>query len=183
MQNKPWEYKKAILADTAHLTMNQEILQKEQWTISDIDERTRALIEQIIDLYPYCSASDDVISKHIISIDWDGVYALAHFYEEDGSVEIQEGSEIVKYVQSEIEEWQYDIYSDLLEDGIIRETEKGAVFVKSYMFIPQRTSYTALSAAAGFILCGSRNGWEYWKDESGKSLNENSQLKQKFIGR
>lgn len=183
MQNKPWEYKKAILADTAHLTMNQLILEKEKWTIADIDERTKMLIEQIIELYPYCSASDDVISKHIISINWDGVSAIAHFYEEDGSVEVQEGSEIVKYVQSEVEEWQYDIYSALLEDGIIKETEKGAVFVKPYMFIPQRTSYTALSAAAGFILCGSRNGWEYWKDENGKSLNENVALKQKFIGK
>ena len=183
MQNKPWDYKKAILENTAHLTMNQAILRKIEWTISDIDERTKALIEQIIELYPYCSASDDVISKHIISIDWDNVRAITHFYEEDGSVEIQEGSEIVKYEEADIEEWQYDIYKDLLDDGIIKETEKGAVFVKSYMFIPQRTSYTALSATAGLILCGSRNGWDYWKDESGKSLNENLALKQRFIGR
>ena len=183
MQNKPWEYKKAILSDTAHLTINQEILKKSQWTIADIDERTKNLIEQIIELYPYCSASDEVISKHVISINWDGVSALAHFYEEDGSVEIQEGSEIVKYSPSETEDWQYDIYSDLLDDGIIKETEKGAVFVKAHMFIPQRTSYTALSAAAGFILCGTRNGWEYWKDENGKPLNENAELKQKFTGK
>ena len=183
MQNKPWDYKKAILADTAHLTMNQAILEKSEWTIWDIDERTTALIEQIIELYPYCSASDAVISKHIISINGDGISAIAHFYEEDGSVEIQEGSEIVKYIPSEIEEWQYDIYRDLLDDGIIKETEKGAVFVKPYMFMPQRTSYTALSAAAGFILCGSRNGWEYWKDENGKPLNENAELKRRFIGK
>ena len=49
--------------------------------------------------------------------------------------------------------------------------------------MPQRTSYTALSAAAGFILCGSRNGWEYWKDENGKPLNENAELKRRFIGK
>jgi hypothetical protein len=163
--------------------MNQAILEKSEWTIYDIDERTTALIEQIIELYPYCSASDAVISKHIISINGDGISAIAHFYEEDGSVEIQEGSEIVQYVPSEIEEWQYDIYRDLLDDGIIKETEKGAVFVKPYMFMPQRTSYTALSAAAGFILCGSRNGWEYWKDENGKPLNENAELKRRFIGK
>lgn len=183
MQNKPWDYKKEILADTAHLIMNQAILEKPDWTIADIDERTKLLIEQIIELYPYCSASDDVISKHIISLDWGGISAIAHFYEEDGSVEVQAGSEIAKYEGSDADEWQYEIYSDLLDDGIIKETEKGAVFVKSYMFIPQRTSYTALSAAAGFILYGSKNGWEYWKDQSGRPLSENLELKHKFTGK
>ncbi len=183
MKNKPFEFKKAILSDTAHLTMNSSILQKANWTIDDIDSRTKELIEQIITLYPYCSASDDVISKHVISINCDGVFALAYLYEEDGSVEVQEGSEIVKYDPAKTEEWLYEFYRELLEEGIIKETEKGAVFVKTHMFLPQRTSYTALSAAAGFILCGSRNGWEYWKDENGNALNENTNLKQKFTGK
>ena len=51
MKNKPWEYKKAILSDTAHLTMNRKILEKDQWTIAEIDTRTKELIEQIIELY------------------------------------------------------------------------------------------------------------------------------------
>jgi len=180
MKNKPWEYKKEILSDTAHLTMNKAILEKEKWTVSEINERTTELIEQIIALYPYCSASDDVISKHLISINYDDVYALAYLYEEDGSVEIQEGSELVKYDQAKTEEWLYEIYENLLDEGIIKETENKAVFVKTHMFLPQRTSYTALSAAAGIILCGSRNGWEYWKDENGNALNENTELKKKF---
>jgi len=180
MKNKPWEYKKEILSDTAHLTMNKAILEKEKWTVSEINERTTELIEQIIALYPYCSASDDVISKHLISINYDDVYALAYLYEEDGSVEIQEGSELVKYDQAKTEEWLYEIYENLLDEGIIKETENRAVFVKTHMFLPQRTSYTALSAAAGIILCGSRNGWEYWKDENGNALNENTELKKKF---
>ena len=183
MKNKPWDYKKAILADTAHLTMNQEILKKEQWSVDDIDSRTKELIEQIIEFYPYCSASDEVISKHVISINCDGVSALAYLYEEDGSVEVQEGSEIVKYDPAKAEDWPYDLYNSLLEEGIIKETDKGAVFVKTYMFLSQWKSYTALSSAAGFILCGSRNGWEYWKDENGNSLNENSELKLKLTGK
>lgn len=183
MKNKPWDFKKAILSDTAHLTMNQKILEKDQWTISDIDTRTKDLIEQIITLYPYCSASDDVISKHIISINCDNVFALAYLYEEDGSVEVQEGSEIVKYDPSKIEDWPYDLYNILLEEAIIKETEKGAVFVKAHMFLSQWKSATALSAAAGFILCGNRNGWDYWKDENGNSLNENKELKQKFTAK
>ncbi|MBQ4119082.1 MAG: DUF4357 domain-containing protein [Clostridia bacterium] len=183
MKNKPWDYKKAILADTAHLTMNQEILKKKEWSVDEIDSRTKELIEQIIEFYPYCSASDEVISKHVISINCDGVSALAYLYEEDGSVEVQEGSEIVKYDPAKAEDWPYDLYNSLLEEGIIKETDKGAVFVKTYMFLSQWKSYTALSSAAGFILCGSRNGWEYWKDENGNSLNENSELKLKLTGK
>lgn len=183
MGNKPWEYKRGILSDTSHLIMNQEILKKDQWSIAEIDARTKDLIEQIITLYPYCSASDDVISKHVIFINCDDVFALAYLYEEDGSVEVQEGSEIVKYDPTKSEEGQYEIYINLLEEGIIKETEKGAVFVKTYMFLPQRMGYTALSTAAGFILCGSRNGWEYWKDEKGNSLNEDTDLKHKFSGK
>lgn len=183
MKNNPWDYKKSVLAKTSHLIMNQKILEKDKWTIAEIDARTKELIEQIIKLYPYCSASDDVISKHIITINCDGVFALAYLYEEDGSVEVQEGSEIVKYDASKSDDWPYDLYNNLLQEGIIKETEKGAVFVKTHMFLSQWTTYTALSAAAGFILCGSRNGWEYWKDENGNSLNDNTELKQKMTGK
>lgn len=184
MKNKPWEYKKEILADTAHLTINQEILSKEKWTLEEINERTQKLINQIIELYPYSSASDDVIEKHEILLDWDDVVAVAYLYEEDGSVEVQAGSEIVKYnTNDNVEEWQYDLYSELLESGVIKETDKGAVFVKPYLFMAQRKGYTALSVSAGIILCGNRNGWEYWKDANGHSLNDNKQLKKKMTGK
>lgn len=184
MKNKPWEYKKEILADTAHLTINQEILNKEKWTLEEINERTQNLINQIIKLYPYSSASDEVIEKHEILLDWDGVVAVAYFYEEDGSVEIQAGSEVVRYDKNEnLEEWLLDLYSDLLESGVIKETENGAVFVKPYLFMAQRKASTALSVSAGIILGGNRNGWDYWKDTNGHSLNENKQLKKKMTGK
>ena len=184
MKNKPWEYKKEILADTAHLTINQEILRKEKWTLEEINERTQKLINQIIELYPYSSASDDVIEKHEILLDWDGVVAVAYFYEEDGSVEVQASSEIVKYNKDEnLEEWLIDLYSDLLESGVIKETDKGAVFVKPYLFMAQRKASTALSVSAGIILGGNRNGWDYWKDVNGHSLNDNKQLKKKMTGK
>ena len=179
MKNKPWEYKKEILADTAHLIMNQKILAKEKWTIADIDERNKELIEQFIELYPYLSASSEVIAKHEISIDWDGVVAFATLYEEDGGVEIAEGSEIVKYDET-TPEWCVDWFSSLLEEGIVKETEIGAVFVKPLMVSAQKKNSTGLSAAAGLILGGNRNGWEYWKDETGKPLNDNKELKKKL---
>lgn len=112
--------------------------------------------------------------------DWDNVVAMAFLYEEDGSVEVQTGSEIVKYNKdSAAEEWQYDIYNELLYNGIIKETDKGAVFIKPYLFTAQKKNNTALSVSAGLILCGNRNGWEYWKNEKGKSLNEDVNLKRR----
>lgn len=42
----------------------------DKWTLEEINERTQKLINQIIELYPYSSASDDVIEKHEILLDW-----------------------------------------------------------------------------------------------------------------
>lgn len=183
MKNKPFDYKKEILADTAHLKMNMQILKEPQWTIKEINKRTEKLIEQIIELYPYVSASNDFIAKHDISLDWDNVYALATFYEEDGSVEVLSGSTIVKYTNEHADEWQYEIYNNLLEEGVIKETESGAIFVKNYLFTAQKLNSTALSVSAGVILCGNRNGWESWKMDNGKSLNEDKALKKRVTGK
>ena len=177
MQNKPWNYKQAILEDTSHLTINKEILKKEKWGLEEIMERNKLLIEQIITLYPYVPASDNVITKQEITLDYDGAYALAFFYEEDGSVEIQIGSNTVVYDNSkDIDEWQYSLYNDLLGEGIIKESENGAIFLKSYLFTAQKVNTTALSVTAGLLLCGNRNGWEYWKDQNGNPLNDNVEL-------
>lgn len=184
MKNKPWEYKKAILLDTSHLIMNQEILKKDTWTIKDIDERNNDLIDKIISIYPYFLASDEFIAKHDIYLECDGVQATAILYEEDGSVEIQAGSQIVDFKNNMCNsDWQFDIFNELLLEGYIKETENGAIFVKPYLFSPQKKNYTALSVTAGLILCGSRNGWEYWKDSNGKSLNENTILKNRITGK
>lgn len=181
MKNNPWDYKKSILKETAHLIMNQKILEIEKWDINQIDRRNKELIEEIIKLYPFSSASDSVINKHEIAIDWDSIYALAYLFEEDGSVEVQAGSEIVKYNSDKIpDEWQYELYNELLAEGVIKETEEGAVFVKPYLFTTQKKNQTALSTVAGLLLCGNRNGWEYWKDEKGNSLNSDTELKKRL---
>ena len=180
MKNNPWEYKKEILADTAHLIMNKKILEKEKWTIDDINERNKELIELFIELYPYLSASSEVIEKREIFIDWNGIFASATLYEEDGGVEIAEGSKIAKYDET-TPEWCIDWFSSLIEDGVVKETETGGVFVKSYMFNTQKKKATGLSKTAGLILGGNKNGWDCWKDENGKPLSENKELKKKII--
>lgn len=53
MGNLKWEYKNEILKDTAHLTLNMEIIPIEKWNLDRIDERTKVLIERICSIYPY----------------------------------------------------------------------------------------------------------------------------------
>ena len=181
MQNKVWEYKNSILASTSHLKMNAAILNKEKWTIEDIDIRTKELIEEIKRLYPYFEANADAVTKYPIYLDASGVFATGTFYEDDGSVEIDEGSMLNSQFDNganypEIEEMR----QELLADGIIGETSTGLCFFKNYVFYPHFTNSTALSATASLLLHGSRNGWEYWFFESGKPLNSNKALKRKF---
>jgi len=57
MRNLMWEYKNAILKDTAHLTLNMEIIPIAKWNLARIEERTKSLIERICDLYPYPEVS------------------------------------------------------------------------------------------------------------------------------
>lgn len=49
------------------------------------------------------------------------------------------------------------------------------IFVKPYLFTPQKANSTALSVTAGLLLCGNRNGWEYWKDQNGIALNDDKE--------
>ena len=181
MQNKVWQYKNEILSSTAHLKMNKELLQKDKWTIADIEDRTQELIKQIQTLYPYFEANGDTVVKYPIYLEAKGIFATGKFYEDDGSVEIDEGSVINTNFENassypDIE----DLRQELLSDGIIGETESGLCFLKNYIFYPHSLNTTALSATASLILHGSRNGWEYWHFDSGEPLNSNRTLKRKF---
>ncbi len=184
MQNNVFEFKKQILKTTSHLTINSDILDKEGWSKDEIDLRTTSLIDKIIDLYPYSSASDEVIVKHDIYLESNGYVAIGYLYEEDGSVEILEGSTLSKTADSSAYQSLEELYSELVEDGIIVETENESVFKKSFLMPSTRMNDTSLSSTAS-LLCrsGSRNGWEWWKDSEGKALNENKELKNKLTKR
>lgn len=181
MQNKVWTYKNEILASTSHLKMNESLLKKDHWTIDDIDARTKDLIEQIKRLYPYFEVSGDSVKKYPIYLEASGILATGKFYEDDGSVEVDEGSMLNTQFDNatnypDIE----DMRQELLSEGIIGETESGLCFLKNYIFYPHSTNSTALSQTAALLLHGSRNGWEYWLLESGKPINSNKTLKKKF---
>ena len=51
---------------------------------------------------------------------------------------------------------------------------------KTLCFYSKLSNFTALSTSASVILHGSRNGWEYWTDDSGKALCEVTEIKNKF---
>ena len=66
MSNLKWEYKNAILKDTAHLTLNMELISIEKWDLSRINERTAVLIEKICAVYPYPEVNITHIEEDII---------------------------------------------------------------------------------------------------------------------
>lgn len=97
MRNNPWEYKNEILKSTSHLIINQEILEKEQWNIEEINDRTEVLISEINRLFPYPETSDKFIKKEEIFIKTTKVKAAAYLYLDTGDVEILQGSELYKF--------------------------------------------------------------------------------------
>jgi len=181
MRNFPWKYKQKILKKTAHLKMNQEILKNEKWTISNIDDRTETLIKNINLLYPYSSASNEVIKKHVISIIKDKIIVEAIFYEEDGSVEIQPTSSIASYATPHLLDDIDSLYHELVDEEIIQETDEGPIFIKPYLMSPQTNNGTALSKSAALATHQSVNGWDCWIDETtNKPPQDSIELKELF---
>lgn len=173
MSNKVWEYKNKVLASTNHLKINHEILQKEHWTLTDIEDRTQQLIAEIARLYPYYEAKDSSVTRIPICIDYQNAYAQGYYYPDNGSVEVLEGSSLYMDLPSpesypEIEA----LRAELKDNGILREDNQQLVFATNHSFYPKRVNATALSTTAAIILHGSRNGWEYWMNEDGVQLGQ-----------
>ena len=171
MQNKPWEYKNAILKDTAHIKMNQELLELDKWTIKEIEKRTKALISKMIELYPYAETKSE-ITRIPLHLQLEEAVATATYYPDNGEVVVDEGSILVTNEQSK------DKYPDieearqkLLEEGVIAEKEGTLQFVQQYTFIPKRADSTALSIAAKIISGTNANGWSKWRLENGESID------------
>lgn len=173
MGNKVWEYKNKVLSTTSHLKINEKILEKEQWTINDIDNRTESLIEAISVLYPYyCSKTDDVIGVPI-EINIGGAFAIGTFFPDNGSVEVAKGSTLLDYSKPESYPDVEQLRQELLEAGVIELNNDHVLeFVEPYVFYPKRVNATALTASASFILHGSKNGWDYWTIEDGTPLKD-----------
>ena len=57
MSNLQWDFKNAVLASTAHLKLNMELIPIEKWTIEHINARTDSLIRRICEAFPYPEVS------------------------------------------------------------------------------------------------------------------------------
>ena len=57
MSNLKWDFKNAVLASTAHLKLNMELIPIEKWTIDHINKRTEELIKKICEAFPYPEVS------------------------------------------------------------------------------------------------------------------------------
>lgn len=180
MKNKVWKYKNKVLADTSHLKLNEELIKVDKWTIENINKRTDFLIDKIKELYPYTIASTSIIPKKEIQINANNVLAKGYLYLDNGSVEIDVGSELYKFENAENYPEIEEIRQELLEDKVIAESEGRLIFVKPYVFYSKLSNFTALSSSASVILHGSRNGWEYWTDDVGTALSNVYEIKNKF---
>lgn len=181
MQNKIWEYKNDILASTNHLKINEKILKKDKWLITDIENRTEELIQQIQRVYPYFELKGELVVRHPIYIDSNGVVATGIFYELDGSVEIKEGSQLnISFEKATNYPEVEDLRQELIMEGILGETENGLCFLKNHIFYPKTANSTALSATASLVLHGHRDGWSCWLLKSGKALKTDKNIKVKF---
>lgn len=170
MSNNSWQFKKQVLSSTSHLKLNQDLLNKDCWTLEDIDHRTEQLIEEIKRLYPYYAVKDETMERIPIFLSkQDRTLARAYFFPDNGSVNVLAGSSMEK---NESMDGKYtDVAkqrSELLDDGVIEETDDGFDFVHDHLFTSNRG--TALSSTASLILHGSRNGKEYWETEDGSPI-------------
>ncbi len=172
MQNRLWDYKNKILADTSHLKINKEILEIDQWTIEEIDKRTKCLIDEINRLFPYPKLKNKDKRVEKIYMDRNGIKAYAYFYIDTKDVEILEGTELYEFKNYLNYPLIEETRNELIEDGIIAVEGNKKIFKKSYLVKSQSKNHTALSSAASLILHGSRNGWESWKNLDGKFLRE-----------
>ncbi|MDD3368852.1 MAG: DUF262 domain-containing protein [Lachnospiraceae bacterium] len=180
MGNKPWSYKNEVLKGTSHLKLNEKLLRIEHWNIDEIDKRTYELIDRIIQLYPYPKISKEIIPREEIFIDINGVAAKGFLSLDDGSVEVDIGSQLAKPENidkyPEIEE----IRQDLLDDEIIAEVDGKLQFVKPYVFYSKYAKATAMSTVANILMLGRRSGWNCWTDASGVSVKDKPVLKERF---
>ena len=166
MGNNDFAYKKTVLASTKHLKLNADIYTKESWTVKDIEDRTQFLIDQIIALFPYVQSTyketKECANRHI-TLSVGSLMALGYL-NEDNSLTVFAGSE-VRYSTSPNAGSLKELRDELLDQEIVEYNGGRYIFAQDYTF-------NSPSTATDFLLGGSNNGWNYWKVETGQTINE-----------
>lgn len=157
MSNNPYDYKKEILRSSGHINMNKEILEKEEWNIQEIDDRTSKIIDRICLVYPYESSSEPEMKKYSIFYKNNNCNITANIYE-DGTVEVQPESYI------EMTSYNNEEFKNYIEDEEIISKDNGYSVVDVLTF-------ESLEKITNFIQGDVANMWEDWKDNNGIALN------------
>ena len=171
MGNKDFAEKKKILETTKHLNLNAPILAKDSWTVADIEERCQTLVDKIIEIFPYEKSSYEVVgkdSKRYITLEAKGIVSMGYL-NEDESLTVYVDSQVYFDTEPSADSLK-EMRDDFLEKEIVIKKDSGYVFAQSYTF-------GSPSTATDFILGGSNNGWNYWKDSTGQIINDSLRKK------
>lgn len=166
MGNKDFDSKKKVLESTKHLKLNEEILKKQSWNVQDIDDRTNMLADKILEIFPYIKSNYVIVGqdpKRDVQLNARGISAKGYL-NEDNSLTVYADSEIRFDLDPNTESLK-ELRDDFLENETIILKDGKYIMTENYTF-------GTPSAAADFVIGGSNNGWQYWKDGSGISINE-----------
>lgn len=166
MSNRNFIEKKKVLESTKHLKLNAPILSKSNWTIKDINQRGQFLIDKIIEIFPYEKSCYELIgndSNRYITLETKGILAKGYL-NEDNSLTVYADSQIYFKTKPHSESVK-EMREDFLEKEIIIKKDGIYIFAQNYTF-------SSPSTATDFILGGSNNGWNYWKDSNGQIIND-----------
>ena len=151
--------------------MNKDLFEMQKWTADSIFNRSEAIIDELISMYPYLRSTGNYEhdGSREIFLEAQGIKASGYL-NEDETVVIHSGSEIYSKIKDIASDSLDETRQELLDNGIIEEMMGGLQFVQDY-------TASSVSNAAALILGGSRNGWDYWKDENGVSINNSLRKK------
>lgn len=174
MGNEDFAFKKNILAKTMHIRLNNELLKKETWNVSDIVDRSNALADRIISIYPYMggketgllSNNDDVIVMNTPSVNARAIYHNAQ------SIEIMSGTSMKAYGPQEMKSMR-ETYRDMVDNRVIYDDDNGQmIFDKNFRFHD-------LNTAAQFLLHRGGDNTGAWLCENGTVFIETLEEKTK----
>lgn len=165
MGNKNFETKKDILKETSHVKLNTKILDKNEWTIEDINTRTDELINKIITIYPYTDSDYEEEYENEVNIYCKNknIDAKGLFVNENKIILLKESSFKV-YDANSVNSSSIEDINDLLKENIIEENDGKLIFVKDYEF-------GSLSGAANLLTGWNNNGWDFWKLDNGNTIS------------
>lgn len=161
--NRNFKTKKHIFNDTLHIHMNKELFEEKTWTANSIHNRSEAIINKLIDMYPYLHTQKDYEYKENRNIYLQAKNIHVEGYlNMDNQVTVRAGSQLLVPIQmsDRLEETR----KKLVDDGILQNNEGKLTFSQDYTSSPSTT--------AELILGGSKNGWAYWKNLEGIPIGE-----------